>query len=120
MVKTEDEKSEILDEIPKHQLRQNVRGARPGTNAGIKRKDVSELSANPNTKRARARIESMNDAEKELERAKKAESQAIRRGLLKVQSSEAFQKATLQQQSEMLALKKNEVLQIRYVYQCSN
>jgi hypothetical protein len=80
-----------------------VRGARPGTGAGVKRKAEDAYSENPYTLRARARLENMNKAKKTVDRAKRAESQAIRCTLKPIRESTPYQQSTPEEQEELLA-----------------
>jgi hypothetical protein len=96
-------------------LRLQVRGARPGTGAGAKRKAEDAYSENPHTQRSRARVERMNEAEKTVDRAKKAESQAIRRALKPIRESAPYQQSTPEEREELLAQMTCKVKQRRCV-----
>ena len=56
-----------------------LRGARPGTMAGIKRKATGDLSQNQNTVKARRRLANLSPMEQAVERAQNADRQAVRR-----------------------------------------
>jgi hypothetical protein len=92
---------------------QPIRGAKPGTGAGGKRKAEDELSQNPHTSRGRARVAAMTDVEKTIERAKNADRQAISRATTKMKSSATYQNASSEEQKNMEKLTRKRIMSIR-------
>ena len=97
-----------------------IRGPKPGTTAGRKRKALDELSRNPHTQKSRARREQMTEAEKEIDRAKLADAQHARRWVEKARQTEAWKCGNPNERQEIEKCARAAALKDRYVRHCSN
>jgi ABC-type phosphate transport system auxiliary subunit len=66
-----------------------------------KRKAQNELSENPHTKKARARMAAMNEVETQIEKAKKADAAAVSYGLRKLRKSKEYLQASKEEQEKL-------------------
>jgi hypothetical protein len=89
------------------------RGPKPGSTLGRKRKQDTELSANPHTKRGRERLKNMDKIERAIANAKNADRQAINRALHALKKSLKYQKAGPIEQEQMREQKTHDILQER-------
>ena len=78
-----------------------------------KRKNSSELSSNQNTKKARTRLEKMNPVERQVEKAKQADQQAVTQSKKKLLRSEEYLTADSTTQAELIISNKANVLHQR-------
>lgn len=90
-----------------------IRGPKPGTTAGHKRKASTELSENAHTKRGRERLARMSEVEKKIERAKAADTQAVSREHLRIKKSAKYQEVSEEEKALMLSESKMRLLKLR-------
>ncbi|RHZ46680.1 uncharacterized protein CDV56_103871 [Aspergillus thermomutatus] len=90
-----------------------IRGPKPGQLAGQKRKQDEELSTNPNTKKARDRLQRMTDVERQVENAKSADRQAVRRAIKKLEEDKSFRDASAEEKARLVAATKAKVMRKR-------
>jgi hypothetical protein len=90
-----------------------IRGPKPGTTIGRKRKTEDELSTNPHTQKARKRLENMNETEKEIARAQGADNSAISRTIKVLREGLLYQSASNEEKKRMEEETKEKILNER-------
>jgi hypothetical protein len=90
-----------------------IRGPKPGTTAGQKRKPDSQLSTHPHTKRQRERHKNMPPIQRAIENAKNADNMAVHRALGALKKTKEFQNANSESQEQMRAKTKESTLRVR-------
>jgi hypothetical protein len=75
-----------------------MRGPKPGTTTGHKRKPESQLSTHPHTKRQRERYKKLSPIQRAVANAKNADNMAIHRAYRSLKQRKDFQNASLEAQ----------------------